>query len=170
MPTPTDSPTKLRSASAFPSLYNPPLSYSGLSFSGSFNFAPFRQARATSSFAMASPILVKVNASSTVGELNNEYEASSTKKVGADDLLIVGPGVLGRIVAEKWREEHPGCQIYGQTLTTDHHDELIKMGISPFLKWGTQVASKFSQVIFLLLHMEPPIIRVKSGVLSNMHK
>ncbi|CAA0839931.1 NAD(P)-binding Rossmann-fold superfamily protein [Striga hermonthica] len=70
--------------------------------------------------------------------LNNELEAASTRKVGADDLLIVGPGVLGRIVAEKWRE----------TLTTDHHDELIKMGISPFLKGGTQVASKFSQVIF----------------------
>ncbi|GER50127.1 hypothetical protein STAS_27415 [Striga asiatica] len=144
----TDSPTKLSSASAFSSLYPQPLSYSALSFSGSLNFASFRQARATSSFAMATPISVKVNASSTVGALNNELEASSTRKVGADDLLIVGPGVLGRIMAEKWRKEHPGCQIYGQTLTTGHHDELIKMGISPFLKGGIQVASKFSQVIF----------------------
>ncbi|KZV33275.1 hypothetical protein F511_05398 [Dorcoceras hygrometricum] len=67
--------------------------------------------------------------------------------VGADDLLIVGPGVLGRIVAEQWRKEHPGSQIYGQTRTSDHHDELIQMGISPSLK-GMQVTHKFPYVIY----------------------
>ncbi|XP_022849241.1 uncharacterized protein LOC111371467 isoform X2 [Olea europaea var. sylvestris] len=67
--------------------------------------------------------------------------------VGANDLLIVGPGVLGRMVAEKWREEHPGCQIYGQTMTSDHHDELIKMGITPSRK-GTPVSNKIPYVIF----------------------
>ena len=45
------------------------------------------------------------------------------------------------------RQEHPGSQIYGQTLTIDHHDELIKMGISPSLK-GTKVTHKFPFVIF----------------------
>ncbi|KAL0367671.1 UNVERIFIED_CONTAM: hypothetical protein Sradi_3657200, partial [Sesamum radiatum] len=77
----------------------------------------------------------------------NELEASSTRVIGASDLLIVGPGVLGRLVAEIWRKEHPGSQVYGQTLTTDHHDELIKLGISPCLK-GTQVPHKFPYVIF----------------------
>ncbi|KAG9139136.1 hypothetical protein Leryth_019115 [Lithospermum erythrorhizon] len=72
---------------------------------------------------------------------------SSSRAVGAYDLLIVGPGVLGRLVAEKWRQDHPGCQIVGQTVTTDHHDELIKMGINPLLK-GSQVAGKFPYVIF----------------------
>ena len=31
-------------------------------------------------------------------------KAGSSGWVGENDLLIVGPGVLGRIVAEKWRE------------------------------------------------------------------
>ncbi|KAH6769783.1 Rossmann-fold superfamily protein [Perilla frutescens var. hirtella] len=81
------------------------------------------------------------------GAPNNELEASAAGSVGASDLLIVGPGVLGRIIAEKWREEHPGSQIYGQTLTSNHHEELIKMGITPSLK-GTLVTQKFPYVIF----------------------
>lgn len=67
--------------------------------------------------------------------------------IGEKDLLIVGPGVLGRLVAEKWREEHPGCQVFGQTMTPDHHDELIKMGIKPSLK-ETKLCKKFPYVIF----------------------
>ncbi|KAF9607673.1 hypothetical protein IFM89_038144 [Coptis chinensis] len=67
--------------------------------------------------------------------------------VGQNDLLIIGPGVLGRLVAEQWRKEHPGCQIVGQTVTTDHHEELIKVGISPSLK-GSESFHKFPYVIF----------------------
>lgn len=55
--------------------------------------------------------------------------------------------MLGRLVAEKWREEYPGCQIYGQTVTTNHHDELIKMGINPSSK-QTKLTYKFPYVIF----------------------
>lgn len=44
-------------------------------------------------------------------------------------------------------QEHPGCQIFGQTVTTDHHDELIKMGINPSLK-GNEVMNQFPYVIF----------------------
>ena len=29
---------------------------------------------------------------------------STSESVGQNDLLIVGPGVLGRIVAEKWQQ------------------------------------------------------------------
>ncbi|XP_062176164.1 uncharacterized protein LOC133881242 isoform X2 [Alnus glutinosa] len=93
--------------------------------------------------SMATPLAV--NASSTIA--NEELEAASSGLVGENDLLIVGPGVLGRLVAEKWREEHPGCQIFGQTVTADHHDELIKMGINPSLK-GTNVTDRFPYVIF----------------------
>lgn len=35
---------------------------------------------------------------------NEAVEAASSGLVGEYDLLIVGPGVLGRLVAEKWRE------------------------------------------------------------------
>ncbi|KAK2383816.1 hypothetical protein QL285_071233 [Trifolium repens] len=63
------------------------------------------------------------------------------------DLLIVGPGVLGRLVAHKWQQEIPGCQVYGQTMTTDHHNELIQMDINPSLKW-TEATHKFPNVLY----------------------
>lgn len=99
----------------------------------------------TRSSLMATPTLVF--ASSAVGSPNEEMETSSSGLVGENDLLIVGPGVLGRLVAEKWREEHLGCQIFGQTVTTDHHDELIKIGINPSLK-GMNATKKFPYIIF----------------------
>ncbi|KAJ6802760.1 uncharacterized protein M6B38_191415 [Iris pallida] len=76
-----------------------------------------------------------------------ELKAPYTNVVGEKDLLIVGPGVLGRLVAEKWRQDHPGCQIYGQTMTSDHHDELIQLGINPCLR-GTKTENQFPYVIF----------------------
>ncbi|KAL2335693.1 hypothetical protein Fmac_016906 [Flemingia macrophylla] len=73
---------------------------------------------------------------------------SSPPRVMAEhDLLIVGPGVLGRLVAQKWRQEIPDCQVYGQTVTTDHHNELIQMGINPSLKW-TEATHQFSNVLY----------------------
>nr|XP_043627982.1 uncharacterized protein LOC122599520 [Erigeron canadensis] len=89
----------------------------------------------------------QVHASSSTDAASEELDSSSSSYVGASDLLIVGPGVLGRLVAEKWREEHPGCQITGETVTTDHHDELIKMGITPTIK-GVKRDHKFPFVIF----------------------
>ncbi|KAK4433946.1 hypothetical protein Salat_0557300 [Sesamum alatum] len=126
----------------------PSSAYSSLSFSWRFDSAAFRQSRSAVAIrATSTRISVRVNASSATGVPNDELEASSTGAIGASDLLIVGPGVLGRMVAEIWRKERPGSRVYGQTLTTDHHDELIKLGISPCLK-GTQVTHKFPYVIF----------------------
>ncbi|KAK7331328.1 hypothetical protein VNO77_25550 [Canavalia gladiata] len=62
-------------------------------------------------------------------------------------LLIVGPGILGRLVAHKWTQEYPGSQVFGQTVTTNHHDELIQIGIKPSLNW-TKSTLKFPYVIF----------------------
>ncbi|GAB4843556.1 hypothetical protein Ancab_013519 [Ancistrocladus abbreviatus] len=90
---------------------------------------------------------IQVNATSTTGASGEELETTSSCVVGKKDLLIVGPGVLGRLVAQKWREEHLGCQIYGQTVTQDHHDELIQMGINPSLK-GTKLGHGLPYVIF----------------------
>ncbi|KAG2588737.1 uncharacterized protein LOC120674431 isoform X1 [Panicum virgatum] len=73
--------------------------------------------------------------------------ALSLESVGHNDLLIVGPGVLGRIVAEMWKQEYPGCKVYGQTATTDHHSELTDIGIIPSLK-GSTIGPKFPYVIF----------------------
>ncbi|KAJ9154450.1 hypothetical protein P3X46_027781 [Hevea brasiliensis] len=99
----------------------------------------------SSSSSLANPL--QFSSSSTVGALNEELGAASSGLVGENDLLIVGPGVLGRLVAKKWRQEHPGCQVYGQTVTTDHHDDLIKIGINPSLK-GTKLNHQFPYVIF----------------------
>jgi len=73
--------------------------------------------------------------------------ALSLESVGHNDLLIVGPGVLGRIVAEMWKQEYPGCKVCGQTATTDHHSELTDIGIIPSLK-GSTIGPKFPYVIF----------------------
>uniref|UniRef100_A0A0A9F6A1 Uncharacterized protein n=1 Tax=Arundo donax TaxID=35708 RepID=A0A0A9F6A1_ARUDO len=83
-------------------------------------------------------------------------EMSSANIVGQNDLLIVGPGVLGRIVAEKWQKEHPGCKVYGRTASTDHHNELTNMGIIPSLKSST-MSQKVPYVIFCALHLVPMI-------------
>ncbi|CAN4097695.1 unnamed protein product [Withania somnifera] len=100
-----------------------------------------------SSLSTMSANSLQVNSSSLTDVPSEELEASSRAKIGANDLLIVGPGVLGRLVAEKWREESPGCQIYGHTVTTDHHNELIKMGINPSSK-RTKLNYKFPYVVF----------------------
>lgn len=97
----------------------------------------------SSSSSMATNL--QVTASSSV--VKEEQKGAPSGMVGENDLLIVGPGVLGRLVAEQWRQEHPGCQIYGQTMTTDHHDELVNTGINPSLKW-TEATHKFPYVIF----------------------
>lgn len=97
------------------------------------------------SLSMETPL--RVSASSTIGAADEGLEVGSSGLVGEHDLLIVGPGVLGRLVAEKWREEHPCCQIYGQTMTMDHHEELIKLGINPSLR-ETQRTQKVPYVIF----------------------
>ncbi|KAH9683271.1 NAD(P)-binding Rossmann-fold superfamily protein [Citrus sinensis] len=102
-------------------------------------------ASSSSSSSMATNF--QVTASSSIGAVKEEQKGASSGRVGENDLLIVGPGVLGRLVAEQWRQEHPGCQIYGQTMTADHHDELINMGITPSLKW-TEATQKFPYVIF----------------------
>ncbi|XP_038875886.1 uncharacterized protein LOC120068246 [Benincasa hispida] len=94
---------------------------------------------------MAAPL--QVSAFSTIGASEERLETSSSGMTGAHDLLIIGPGVLGRLVAQKWREEHPGCEVHGQTFTVDHHDELIQLGIQPSLKGG-DATRRFPYVIF----------------------
>ncbi|KAI4364413.1 hypothetical protein MLD38_020508 [Melastoma candidum] len=87
------------------------------------------------------------HSSVAAGFTSKQMELSLSKTVGVNDLLIIGPGVLGRIVAEKWREGHPGCQIFGQTMTTDHHNELVAIGIQPSVK-GTTIDEQFANIIF----------------------
>ncbi|XP_020113814.1 uncharacterized protein LOC109727979 isoform X2 [Ananas comosus] len=100
------------------------------------------------------PILRSVSmasSSSASASVETSYESgmklSCFDIVGENDLLIVGPGVLGRMVAEKWQQEHPGCNVYGQTMSTEHHNELTALGIIPSLRQST-MAKKVPYVIF----------------------
>ncbi|XP_021807766.1 uncharacterized protein LOC110751586 isoform X2 [Prunus avium] len=133
LPTPSIRPQGL--VGHFPNLHCPSLKFAHLrtNFSTPMATTPFQVSASSSS--------------STIGAPDEEKEAASSVRVGANDLLIVGPGVLGRLVAQKWREEHPGCEIHGQTMTVDHHEELSKVGINPCLK-GTKTTHKFPYVIF----------------------
>ncbi|CAN7008369.1 unnamed protein product [Brassica oleracea var. botrytis] len=107
----------------------------------------FSLSLSTTSSMIVTPIHASSSSSSTIGETSDGLKVQSHVSIGANDLLIVGPGVLGRLVAEKWREEHPDCQIIGQTVTINHHNELEKLGIKPALK-ETEFDGKFSYVIF----------------------
>uniref|UniRef100_A0A803L7A7 Uncharacterized protein n=1 Tax=Chenopodium quinoa TaxID=63459 RepID=A0A803L7A7_CHEQI len=93
-----------------------------------------------SSSSMASTVRA-TSSSASVGT------SSSSVVVGESDLLIVGPGVLGRLVAQQWSQNFPGCQIYGKTATTDNHDELINIGITPSVK-EAMLPCQFPYVIF----------------------
>ncbi|CAL5213886.1 unnamed protein product [Lathyrus oleraceus] len=93
------------------------------------------------SLSMSRPTHLKVPQNSLTP--TEESRSSSLQH----DLLIVGPGVLGRLVAHKWQQETPGCRVFGQTMTVDHHNELIQMGINPSLKW-TEATHKFPNVLY----------------------
>lgn len=93
---------------------------------------------------MSSPI----SAASTSGtEAVGGVEVPDSPSVGEKDLLIVGPGALGRLVAESWLKENPSCRVAGQTRSKDHHEELQQLGIKPCLK-GSQTHEQFPFVIY----------------------
>ncbi|KAI8566114.1 hypothetical protein RHMOL_Rhmol02G0014400 [Rhododendron molle] len=139
-PTATATPAKLsRSTAAHgcSSRFNSPILFRNPNF----------KTKRSSSKSLVLSTALHAKSSSVIGAANEAVDASSPGSIGANDLLIVGPGVLGKLVAEKWREDHPGCQIFGQTMTTDHHDELAKIGINPSLK-GSKATQEFPYVVF----------------------
>ncbi|KAJ1687730.1 hypothetical protein LUZ63_019120 [Rhynchospora breviuscula] len=114
----------------------------------SVRFSSFSTARATSPSSSSSRSFRRFSfsmASSSSPIETSSY--SSSNAVGMNDLLIVGPGVLGRIIAKMWHQEFPGSKILGQTMSTDHHSELAELGIAPFLK-GSPLSQKVPYVIF----------------------
>ena len=46
------------------------------------------------------------------------------------NLLVVGPGVLGSLVCQKWLELFPAAIVVGQTNSTKNHESLEKLGIT----------------------------------------
>lgn len=65
------------------------------------------------------------------------------------DLLIVGPGVLGGLVASYWKEKHPTARIVGETRTKDNHEDLKALDIElRDREAGMNDDEKFPFVIF----------------------
>eukprot|EP00667_Euglena_gracilis_P008244 EG_transcript_8357 len=64
------------------------------------------------------------------------------------DLLVVGCGVLGRMVAQEWRAVYGSrAAVVGETLTETAHAALRGLGIEPQVA-GTRPDQRFSHVIF----------------------
>ena len=70
-----------------------------------------------------------------------------------DDLLIVGPGVLGSYLGLLWKLKHPQANVVGQTNTTTSHEKLRSLGIAPRTneeqaKAATTATAKYPRVLF----------------------
>mmetsp|Transcript_36403 Transcript_36403/g.102832 ORF Transcript_36403/g.102832 Transcript_36403/m.102832 type:complete len:364 (-) Transcript_36403:68-1159(-) len=74
--------------------------------------------------------------------------AVASVELAADDLLVIGPGVLGSYAGKLWLESHPGCKVAGQTNTETNHPQLRALGLEPCLKPVAGAAPKFSNVLF----------------------
>lgn len=87
-------------------------------------------------------------------------EGSGTMLAGARgsrDLLVVGPGILGTLVAQSWistlEEEEAGAsveRVFGMTRTEAKHEELRRLGVVPLLRTDPLLndGQKFPFVIF----------------------
>mmetsp|Transcript_40925 Transcript_40925/g.49667 ORF Transcript_40925/g.49667 Transcript_40925/m.49667 type:complete len:370 (+) Transcript_40925:234-1343(+) len=65
----------------------------------------------------------------------------------SNNLLIVGPGVLGSLVGQQWLKLFPDAVVTGQTNTTTRHSELKDLGIVPRTKEEAG-EERFPYVIF----------------------
>ena len=55
----------------------------------------------------------------------------STPPSSPDDLLVIGPGVLGGLVAARWAAAHPAARVVGQTNSDAAHARLTALGVAP---------------------------------------
>ncbi|KAL2650412.1 hypothetical protein R1flu_018540 [Riccia fluitans] len=84
-------------------------------------------------------------------KVNKEVRVSadgSSYFPGLADLLVVGPGLVGSLVAKEWIKVNDGqCNVVGQTNTTKRHEQLRSIGVIPVTK-DAHKGEKFPNVIF----------------------
>ncbi|GAQ92467.1 hypothetical protein KFL_010200030 [Klebsormidium nitens] len=74
---------------------------------------------------------------------------SHSLEVRHKDLLVVGPGVLGTLIAQQWFKSHPDAAVVGQTNTTNAHERLRSIGVRPVVKdLDDDAPQKFPYVVF----------------------
>lgn len=69
----------------------------------------------------------------------------------ANELLIVGPGVLGSYLGKLWIDTHGAETVVGQTNTTTNHNVLKSIGISPRIRddaQGFKAGQSFANVAY----------------------
>uniref|UniRef100_A0A7S4T1C5 NAD(P)-binding domain-containing protein n=1 Tax=Alexandrium monilatum TaxID=311494 RepID=A0A7S4T1C5_9DINO len=77
--------------------------------------------------------------------------AAERSSSGAEDLLVVGAGKLGRRTAAQWRQAHPGARVLAATMSTSSHEELRAAGFEPITVEQLQALTPqptFAHVLF----------------------
>lgn len=95
---------------------------------------PRRTRRRAASLMLGFVVLAILAMQSGLGRQSCVLAASGvhSKSVRTDELLVVGAGHLGRLVARQWLQEHPQARVIGVTSTDSSHEEHRQMGIEPF--------------------------------------
>ena len=74
---------------------------------------------------------------------------------GKRDLLVCGPGVLGRLVMAEWKRGYPEARVVGQTATPRAHEELVAMGVEPRVTPGADLPLPKDRFPFVLFCAPP---------------
>ncbi|CAG9467744.1 unnamed protein product [Pedinophyceae sp. YPF-701] len=83
-----------------------------------------------------------------------EFKSTSERKPSSEDLLIVGPGVLGSVAGLKWLEAAPqGSTALGQTNTETRHGKLREMGLAA--RTREEAANSTEKFPFVLFSAPP---------------
>jgi hypothetical protein len=114
---------------------------------------------AASSAAFAAPTTVGASLNRWLAETHlcrrdrsNNFAArrtgSSMSATTSNDLLIVGPGVLGQRVAAQWLGKYPGASVIGETRSTTSHAALAVEGITPTVYSPDAELTQYNRVVF----------------------
>ncbi|WPT12046.1 hypothetical protein PSENEW3n2_00003704 [Picochlorum sp. SENEW3] len=78
-------------------------------------------------------------------------DSSAQGSSNTNELLIVGPGVLGSYLGKLWLDTHGAGTVVGQTNTTTNHEVLKSIGISPRTgddAQGVKAGQRFANVAY----------------------
>ncbi|QDZ21263.1 hypothetical protein HOP50_05g37920 [Chloropicon primus] len=80
-----------------------------------------------------------------------EDQSSATSR----DLLVIGPGVLGRLFASKWKEENASARLVGETATNLNHEELKEVGCFDGIRTREDATTDEGKFPFVLFSAPP---------------
>lgn len=72
--------------------------------------------------------LMTIGASGLSSSVVAAAGATGASAPSSNDLLVVGPGVLGGYLGKLWKDAFPGSTVYGLTNSTNNHERCACMG------------------------------------------